>query len=143
MPNVLKLLSKIVLCKVKPALVESRVISENQGSFDDNTIDTKELVLLNEALQNEYNGKLVSAWSDVKKAFKNVPHVYLLAINATVPRLIGRIYRYSSTRLELLAEKDITQLGSISLQKEVLQGDSLSPLLFMLPIQPLTNILDN
>ena len=39
--NIFKLLSKIVLGKVKPALVESRVISENQGAFGDNTVDFK------------------------------------------------------------------------------------------------------
>ena len=39
--NMLKLLSKIVLSKVKSALVESRVISENQGAFGDNTVNFK------------------------------------------------------------------------------------------------------
>ena len=147
MYNVLKLLSKIVLDKVKPALVESRVISENQGAFGDNAVGAKELVLLDEVIQGQYKGKLASAWLDVKKAFDSVPHAYVLAIlkkvpiNAAVPRLIERIYRSPSTRLELLAEKDITQLGSIPLRKSVLQGDSLSPLLFVLATQPLTKLL--
>ena len=94
MSNVLKLLSKIVLAKVKPALVENRVISENQGAFGDNTVGAKELVLLDEVIQGQYKGKLGSAWLDVKKAFDSVPHAYVLAIlkklpiNAAVPRLI-------------------------------------------------------
>ena len=50
MSNVLKLLSKIVLGKVKPALVENRVIGKNQGLFDDNIVGTKELVLLDEMI---------------------------------------------------------------------------------------------
>ena len=100
-------------------------------------------------IQGQYKGKLASAWLDVKKAFDSVPHAYVLAIlkklpiNAAVPKLIERIYRSPSTRLELLAEKDITQLGSIPLQKGVLQGDSLSPLLFVLAMQPLTKLLHN
>ena len=51
MSNVFKLLSRIVLSKVKPALMESRVISENQGAFGDNTVDAKELVLLDKVIQ--------------------------------------------------------------------------------------------
>ena len=74
MSNVLKLLSKIFLGKVKPALVESRVIIENQGAFSDNTVGAKELVLLDEAIQGQYKGKLASAWLDAKKAFDSVPH---------------------------------------------------------------------
>ena len=99
MSNVLKLLSKIVLAKVKPALVESRVISENRGAFGDNTVGAKELVLLDEVIQMKYKGKLASAWLDIKKAFDSVPHAYVLAIlkklfiNAAVPRLIERICR--------------------------------------------------
>ena len=49
--NVIKLLSKIVLGKVKPVLVERRVISENQGAFGDNTVGAEELVLLDEVIQ--------------------------------------------------------------------------------------------
>ena len=118
MSNALNLLSKIVLDKVKPALVESRVISENQRAFGDNIVGAKEPVLLDEMIQGQYKGKLASAWPDVKKAFDNVPHAYVLAtlkklpIHAAVPRLIERIYRSPSTRLELLKEKNITQLGS-------------------------------
>ena len=140
MSNAFKLLSKIVLGKVKPALVESRVINENPRAFGDNTVGTKELVLLDEVIQGQYKGKLASAWLDVKKVFDSIPHAYVLAIlkklpiNAAVPRLIERIYRSPSIRLELLTEKDITQLGSIPLQKSVLQKDSLSPLLFVLAI---------
>ena len=74
MSNVLKLLSKIVLGKVKPALVESRVISENQGAFGDNTVGTKELVLLDKMIQGQYNGKSASAWLDAKKTFDSVPN---------------------------------------------------------------------
>ena len=60
MSNVLKLLSKIVLDKIKPALVESRLISENQGALGDNTVGAKELVLLSEAIQSQYKSKLGS-----------------------------------------------------------------------------------
>ena len=80
-------------------LVESRVISENQGAFGDNTIGAKELVLLDEVIQGQYKGKLASAWLDVKKAFDSVPQAYVLTIlkklpiNAAVPRLIERICR--------------------------------------------------
>ena len=79
MSSVLNLLSKIVLGKVKPALVESRVISENKGAFGDNIIGAKEPVLLDEMIQGQYKGKLASAWLEVKKAFDSVPHAYVLA----------------------------------------------------------------
>ena len=58
-----------------------------------------------------------------------------------MPKLIELIYRSPSTHLELLIEKDITQLGSIPFQKGIFQGDSLSTLLFVLAMQPLTKLL--
>ena len=113
MSNVLKLLSKIVLGKVEPALAESHVISENQGAFGDNIVGAKELVLLDKVIQGQYKGKLASAWLEVKKVFDTIPRAYVLEIlkkppiNAAVPRLIERIYRSPSTHLELLTEKEI------------------------------------
>ena len=127
MSNVLKLLSKIVLDKIKPALVESRLISENQGALGDNTVGAKELVLLSEAIQSQYKSKLA------KKTVDSVSHTWILAIskklfiNAVVLRLKEQICRSPSTDLEPLVEKDITQPRSIPFQKGTLQGDSLSP----------------
>ena len=58
MSNIFGLLSKIVLGKIKPALVETRIISENQVAFVEDTVGANELVLLDEVIQGQYNDKL-------------------------------------------------------------------------------------
>ena len=147
MSNLLKLSSKIVLAKVKPVLLQKRLINENQGAFGDNTIGFKELVLLDEVIQGQHKGKLATAWLEVKKAFDSVPHKYVLSIlkklpiNKAIPKLIERIYRVPNTHLELLTKRKFQRIGSILLQKKVIQKDSLSPLLFILVMQPLTKVL--
>ena len=147
MSNFLKLLSKIVLAKVKPMLMEKRLISENQGVFGDNTIGSKELVLLDEVIQGQHKGKLATAWLDVKKAFDSVPHKYVLIIlkklpiNKAILKLIERIYSVPSTRLEVLTGQKFQRIGSIPLKKGVIQIDSMAPLLFILAMQPLTRLL--
>ena len=124
MSNLLKLSSKIVLAKVRPVLLQKRLISENQGAFGDNTIRSKELVLLDEVIQGQHKGKLATAWLDVKKAFNSVPHKYVLSIlkklpiNKAIPRLIERIYRVPSTWLKLLTKWKFQRIGSILLQKK-------------------------
>ena len=147
MSNLPKLLSKIVLTKVKPILLEKRLINENQGAFGNNTIWFKELVLLGEVIQGQYKGKLSTAWLDVKKAFDSVPHKYVLSIfkrlpiKKAIPTPIERIYRGPNTRPDVLSRNRFQRIGSIPLQKGILQGDSLSPLLFILAMQPLIKVL--
>ena len=50
MSNLLKLLNNIVVTKVKLVLLETRLASENQSAFGDNTIGSKERLLLDEVI---------------------------------------------------------------------------------------------
>ena len=64
--NIIQLLSKIVLGNIKSVLVKSRIISKNQGTLGGNTIDAKKLILLNKVIQDQYKGRLASAWLDAQ-----------------------------------------------------------------------------
>ena len=52
MSNTPKLFSKIVLTKDNPALLEKRLVSENQDVFGNNIIEFNKLVLLDEVIQD-------------------------------------------------------------------------------------------
>ena len=114
-----------------------------------NSIESKELVLLDEVITGQHKSNLNVAWLDVKKAFDSVPHNYVRSILRNLPiphgavNIIERLYRTPSTRLELLGNKTITSLGIIPLKKGILQENSLSPLLFVLVMQPFMLRLEN
>ena len=63
-------------------------------------------------------------------------------INKNLTKPIVQIYCSPNIRLELLSGKD-TGAPGIFFHKRILQGDSFSPLLFILAIQPLTELLHN
>ena len=149
MNNVMNLVSKMILQTIKSILLDARLISEVQGAFGVNSIGSKELVLLDEVITGQHKGNLNVAWLDVKKASDSIPHNYVRSILRNLPiphgavNIIERLYQTPSTRLELLGNKTITPLGTIPLKKGILQGDSLSPLLFVLVMQPFTLRLEN
>ena len=66
-----------------------------------------------------------------------------LSIRVAVPKLTGRIYHSPNTCIKLFVEKDISRFGTILFIKGVFQIVNLSLLLFVLAMQPLTELLHN
>jgi hypothetical protein len=88
------------------------------------------------------------AWIDCQKAFDRVPHSWiiksleLIGINNKVIAFTKKVMTYCRTRMRLLAENRLIKREDIKIQCGILQGDSLSPLLFCICLIPLTEQLN-
>ena len=111
-----------------------------------------EQLLINKTISDEVVGfqrDLVCVWLDYKKAFDSVPHDWLLESLrlAKVPELlvkaIANLTKLWATRLFLSCTKSSLQTDAITFKKGILQGDSLSVLLFILAVNPLSHLLKN
>ena len=80
------------------------------------------------------NKNLAMAWIDYRKAYDLAPHKWILECleNLGVSEEIRRIVKESmkSWKVELTYGNDV--LGEVKIERGIFQGDSLSPLLFVI-----------
>ena len=95
------------------------------------------------------NRSLAVAWIDYKKAYDSVPHNWLLECMRLFnfpPVLVACLERllplWRTTLYLQLLRSATTQLSKVSVKCGIFQGDTLSPLLFCLALNPLSYLLD-
>jgi hypothetical protein len=83
------------------------------------------------------------AWIDYRKAFDSVPHSWLIEcmkmykVNRQLIGFIERTMRTWQTKLTSAGQL----LGSVPIKRGIFQGDSLSPLLFIMAMIPISTII--
>ena len=107
---------------------------------------TKEQVLIDKAILKDCRKRhtnLALAWIDYRKAYDMVPHSWIVeclemfGIAENVKKFL--IDSMKTWKTELISSGE--RLGVIHIRRGIFQGDSLSPLLFVLSMIPLTLIL--
>lgn len=95
-------------------------------------------------MNQTYDHQLYTSWVDVKKAFDSVDHEYLLDLLGTmnaptiVTNFVRRMLSYQQTNI--ICGKNTP--AAIKIEKGILQGDALSPLLFVLAMEPMSRRLN-
>ena len=86
---------------------------------------------------------LSMAWKDCKKAYDIVPHSWILKCLEMVrgAKNMITIISYSLANWKMVLTSGGTDLGQVDIRRGIFQGDSLSPLLFVLIMLPLTLVL--
>ncbi|KAL6121000.1 hypothetical protein NUSPORA_02164 [Nucleospora cyclopteri] len=144
MSNLYKLTTKCVTQVMQLEVEKRGLLAENQLGTVRKVQGAKEQALLNLALNKEHGNQLKTAWIDVKKAYDSIYHNYLLQCikKLNFPKWITRFLESIVTKWI----KDIRVNKKSLLKKRVargiLQGDSLSPLLFVLCMNPLSRKLN-
>lgn len=126
---------------------------DNEGLFPDEqkgckkkSRGTKDQLLIDKmVLRNSRRRKtnLSMAWIDYKKAYDMVPHSWVIetlklgGVAENVRRLVENSMQSWATNLTSAGE----HLGKVNIRRGIFQGDSLSPLLFIIAMIPLSKIL--
>ena len=142
-----KLLTKIINNRLVEHIRENKDISQNQFAFLNPTLGCKEALLLDEVISKKLPS-LNLIWLDIKKAFNSVHHSYLSKVlqNIKIPRsismLISNIYSNAQTSIQVFTKNKLQTIHECQIEKGILQGDSLSPTLFMIALEPLSKELN-
>ena len=141
-----KLLTGIISDKTYDQLQKNRLLLEEQKGSRRKCQGTKDQLAIDRCiLQNCRKRKtnLSMAWVDYKKVYDMVPHSWIIATMGMVglaDNVIGLIKK-SMNKWKTNLYADGKLLGSVPIRREIFQGDSFSPLLFVIALLPLTHIL--
>ena len=83
-----------------------------------------------------------TAWIDYKKTFDSAPHCWILKclqmykIHPVLITFIEERMSQWKTNMTLVHKEGVLETGLIRIRRGIFQGDSLSPLLFIMPLNP-------
>ena len=87
---------------------------------------------------------LSTVWIDYKKAFDSVPHSWILKclqmyeIHPVLITFIEESMSQCKTNMTLVHKEGVLEARPIRIKRGIFQGDSLSPLLFTMSLNPLS-----
>ena len=131
---------------------KNQIISPEQAAGKKGVWGCTEQLLINKAIMTEVRKKRrnpFTIWLDYKKAFDTVPHewlIYALKLAKVPPQLVSSIEHLLTqwcTVVHLDGENESITTDIIHFLKGIFQGDSLSVILFILTVNPLSFLLRN
>lgn len=106
----------------------------------------KEQLLIDKAVLKDCRTRktnLAMAWIDYRKAYDMVPHTWIKATleKMKIAKNIRQLLANSMENWSTTLESEGNDLGDVNIKRGIFQGDSLSPLLFVVSLIPLTMLL--
>ena len=147
LPMMWKLLTGIFSEKIYDHLDGNKLLPDEQKGCRKRSRGTKDQLLIDKMiLQDAKRGRknLSMGWIDYKKAYDMVPHSWLievidlLGVAGNVASLLASSMMRWKT--QLIGGGDV--LGTVDIKRGIFQGDSLSPLLFVMVMIPLSQRLN-
>ncbi|XP_029655687.1 uncharacterized protein LOC115229489 [Octopus sinensis] len=120
------------------------LISDNQLGARRQCQGAKEQALINQCVNSEYGNNLFATWIDVRKAFDSVNHEFLCQVldQSGIPNWITNFVKTLIKNWNVILTLNNKRIGTVKLERGILQGDSLSPQLFTLVMDPLSRSLN-
>ena len=146
LPLVWKLLTGMISDEMYSFLEESNLLPEEQKGCRKGSRGTNDLLFIDKMVLREVKSRkknLAMAWIDYRKAYDMVPHSWiveclqLFGIADNIRDLL--VNSMKKWRTELTSCSEV--LGEVNIRRGIFQGDSLSPLLFVVALIPLTLVL--
>ncbi len=146
LPLMWKLLTGIFADKIYDHLKDNNLLPDEQKGGRKESRGTKDQLMIDKAVMREAKAKrrcLSMAWIDYKKAYDMVPHSWLLEVMGMmgVAENVDGLMRGSMGKWRTVLTANGEELGEINLKRGIFQGDSLSPLLFVMIMTPLSILL--
>ena len=146
-----KCLSGVISDKITKHLNESSILHEEQQGGIKNSYGTKTQLIINKTLVEDAIRKrkdLSMVYIDYAKAYDSVPHQWTLdimaayKINPIIINFLSAAMKLWKTDLYLYYEGGCVLVKGVHFKRGIYQGDSLSPLLFIISINPLSLLLN-
>ncbi|UYV71222.1 hypothetical protein LAZ67_8002258 [Cordylochernes scorpioides] len=146
--NISKLFTTILRNRLNNWIEKREIILENQAGFRKNRSCTDHILLLNSLIQlslRRKRGKLYVFFVDLTKAFDTVPHdllwqkLHKMGISNKFVMLIKNFYKEAKITIRWKGQYS----SNVKINSGVLQGESLSPLLFILYMADLIELYNN
>ena len=146
LPLLWKLLTGIFAGKIYDHLQVNNLLPDEQKGCRRKSRGTKDQLLIDKAVLREARAKqryLSMAWIDYRKAYDMLPHSWILETLELikVANNIDSLLRGSMKDWKTELTAGGTSLGEVTIRRGIFQGDSLSPLLFVVAMIPLTLLL--
>ena len=147
LPLMWKLLTGIFAGKIYEHLESNDLLPDEQKGCRKNSRGTKDQLLIDKAVLKQaklMKHSLSMAWVDYRKAYDLVPHSWLLKIMdlskiaGNLKELIANSMGNWNTDLSCAGKS----LCNVQIKRGIFQGDSLSPLLFVMAMIPLSFLLN-
>ena len=138
-----KLKTGIIADKLYQHLENKNLLLEEQKGCRHACRGTKDQLLIDKAVIRNCKRRktnLNMAWVDFRKTYDMVPHVWIIKALKLIGAASNVIALLKSTMTDWNTElitKDIN-LGEVNINQDIFLGDSLSPLLFVMSLIPLT-----
>lgn len=150
--NMYKNLSWIIARRIRKHMELNNLLASEQKGCRRNCYGCKDHLLVNKMiLENCKTTKrnLSVAWIDYQKAFDSVPHSWILKsleiyrISPVISNFLKSTMAFWQTTLILHHNEGKIETPHMKIKKGIFQGDSLSPLLFCIALNPLSTLLND
>ena len=148
LPLMWKTLTGMMADQLYEHLESQDLIGEEQKGCRRGGRGTKEHLMLDKAILRDCRTRrtnLAMCWIDYRKAYDMLPHSWILetlkmmGTAGNIVRMLEQSMHTWSTKLEYMGE----DVASVRIKRGIFQGDSLSPLLFIIALIPLSRVLRN
>jgi hypothetical protein len=142
--NFYKIITKVINSELQEVIKAKGILSQNQLGTVRGAQGAKELGLVNKNINKQYENGLKATWIDIKKAYDSINHEYLIKTleSLNIPTYIINFINVAKDNWKTSLKYNGRNIGKVDLEKGILQGDSLSPTLFVLCIEPLSRLLN-
>ena len=146
-----KTLTGIIATRIESHLCENNILSQEQQGGRRGSYGTKQQLLINKTVLEhaiKFRRNISVTYYDYAKAYDSVPHEWIIEtlhtykISSIIINFLKWVMPMWNTKLVLRHKNGILEVNNIQICRGIFQGDTLSPLLFIIAINPVSYLLE-